>query len=209
MKKSFILFAVILVLSVAVYAQKEFKITLKNKNSESELKTKNQLLRLIKTYNLYDSKWIFTKEIIIDRKSIPTSHPVLTLHTRHLKDDELLLSTFIHEQAHRFLSDERRKERDAAVKELEKMFPKVPVGFPKGGRSEFSTYQHILIIYLEYRGVQELLGELKAKQVMDFWATDHYTWIYKTVLEKRRDVGKIVFKHNLFPKSKPTKNKER
>jgi hypothetical protein len=30
-----------------------------------------------------------------------------------------------------------------------------------------------------------LLGELKARQVMDFWATDHYTWIYKTVVNRQ------------------------
>ena len=28
------------------------------------------------------------------------SHPVLTLHTRHRRDDDLLLSTFLHEQLH-------------------------------------------------------------------------------------------------------------
>lgn len=32
--------------------------------------------------------------------AIPYSHPVLTLHTRHLKDDLALLSTFVHEEYH-------------------------------------------------------------------------------------------------------------
>lgn len=201
MKKGFILVLVFTLLSVAVYAQEDFKITFKN-NTDQERKTKNQLLRLIKTYNLSDSRWIFTREIIIDEKAIPHSHPILTLSTRHLKDDELLLATFIHEQAHRFLTDERNKQTNEAIKELQIMFPKVPTGFPKGSRSERGTYAHLLVIYLEYRGTQEFLGELKTKQIMDFWATDHYTWIYKTVLERRRDIGNIIFKHNLFPKRK-------
>jgi hypothetical protein len=55
------------------------------------------------------------------------------------------------------------------------------------------------VIYLEYRADRELLGELKARQVMDFWAEDHYTWIYKTVLERTRDIGKIAFKYKLIP----------
>ena len=202
MKRFLILAVISLLLSGTICAQDKFRITLKHKNDANELKTKDQLLRLIDTYDLSDSKWIFTRDIIIDTKAIPHSHPVLTLSTRHIKDDELLLSTFVHEQAHRFLSDEKPKERDAAVEELKELFPKVPVGFPKGGKNEFSTYQHLLVCYLEYRAMRELLGELKAKQVMDFWTTDHYTWIYKTVLKRTRDIGQIAFKHKLVPGNK-------
>jgi hypothetical protein len=82
---------------------------------------------------------------------------------------------------------------------LKKLFPKVPAGFPEGARDERSTYGHLFVIYLEYRGIREILGELKAKQIMDFWTTDHYTWIYKTVLERPRDIGQIMFKHKLVP----------
>lgn len=45
--------------------------------------------------------------------------------------------------------------------------------------SEDSTYLHLLVNTLEYRADKELLGELKARQVMDFWATDHHTWVYR------------------------------
>ncbi len=48
------------------------------------------------------------------------------------------------------------------------------------------------MVYLEYRGIRELLGELKARHVMEFWSTDHYTWIYKIVLERSRDIGNIL-----------------
>ena len=34
---------------------------------------------------------------------------------------------------------------------------------------------------------------------MDFWSSDHYTWVYKTVLERRRDIGNILFKYTLIP----------
>ena len=40
---------------------------------------------------------------------------------------------------------------------------------------------------------------MKAKQVMDFWVTDHYTWVYKTILERTRDIGNIAFKYKLIP----------
>ncbi len=189
------LIAVTLWLSVAAAAQINLDIALKQ-GSASEAQTKDQLQRLVKTYDL--SKWVFTKSILIDEKAIPHSHPVLTLSTRHLKDDELLLSTFVHEQAHWFIS-QNSKNTEAAVKELRALFPKVPVGFPEGGGDEYSTYIHLIVIYLENRANRELFGELRGRQVMDFWASDHYTWIYKTVLERPRDIGEIAFKHRLVP----------
>jgi hypothetical protein len=187
----------ILLLSVTIAsAQNGVKITLA-KSTPAEQRVKAQLERLLKTYDV--SKWIATPSIVIDEKTaIPHSHPVLTLNTRHIKDDELLLSTFVHENMHWFVIREDGKI-EAAVKEFRTLFPKVPAGGPEGGRDENSTYVHIAVCYLEYRALRELLGELKAKQVMDFWSTDHYTWIYKTVLERPRDIGNIMFKYNLVP----------
>lgn len=178
-------------------ANKPLEITLKH-NDQREQQTKQQLQRLLSAYDVSD--WIFTQKIIIESgfNVIPHSHPVLTLSTRHLKDDELLLSTFVHEQLHWFLV-QNPKETEEAYKELRSLFPKVPVGFPEGARNEESTYKHIIVCYLEYQAVKALLGELKAKHVMGFWATDHYTWIYKTVLEREREIGSLVRKHKLFP----------
>ena len=178
-------------------ANKPLEITLKH-NDQREQQTKQQLQRLLSAYDVSD--WIFTQKIIIESgfNVIPHSHPVLTLSTRHLKDDELLLSTFVHEQLHWFLV-QNPKETEEAYKELRSLFPKVPVGFPEGARNEELTYKHIIVCYLEYQAVKALFGELKAKQVMGFWATDHYTWIYKTVLEREREIGSLVRKHKLFP----------
>ena len=195
MKSGILLAFTIPLLSITSYAQDKLDISLKS-GSQAEIQTREQLQRLLKTYDL--SKWIFTKSILIDEKSIPHSHPILTLHTRHLKDDDLLLSTFVHEQLHWFLAQSDKETREA-IKELRVLFPKVPVGFPVGSEDEESTYLHLLVNYLEYRADRELLGELRAKQVMDFWATDHYTWVYKTVLERTRDIGNIAFKHKLIP----------
>ena len=185
-----------LCLSLVGQAQEELKISVVNKSS-AEQQTKDQLQRLLKTYDV--SKWIFTKSINIDEKtSIPHSHPVLTLNTRHLKDDELLLSTFVHEQIHWFVIQDQ-KRLASAINDFKVMFPKVPAGPPDGARNESSTYLHIAVVYLEYRAARELLGELRARLVMDFWAHDHYRWIYRTVLERPRDIGQIMFKHKMVP----------
>jgi hypothetical protein len=195
MKKRILLTLITLLLGVTAFAQDKIEISLKN-NSREESQTRDQLQRLLKTYDL--SKWIFTKSILIDEKAIPHSHPILTLHTRHLKDDDLLLSTFVHEQLHWFLV-QKDKETKEAMKELRVLFPKVSAGLPDAAGNEEPDYLHLLVNYLEYRADRELLGELRAKQVMDFWSSDHYTWAYKTVLERRRDIGNILFKYKLIP----------
>lgn len=175
----------------------QIEITLKS-DTERERQTRGQLQRLLNTYDL--SNWLFTRKVLIDGgfNVIPHSHPVLTLNSRHLKDDELLLSTFVHEQLHWYISSSR-EETDAAYNELRTMFPRVPVGFPEGANNEESTYKHILVCFLEYQAIKGLLGELRSKQVMQFWATDHYTWIYRTVLEREREIGALMRKHKLIP----------
>jgi hypothetical protein len=125
-KKIFLSFLIASILPAAAYAQERIDISLAH-GSNAELQTKEQLQRLLKSYDL--SKWIFTTSIMIDEKATPHSHPALTLHTRHLKDDELLLSTFVHEQAHWFVV-QKDKDLEAAMKELRAIFLKIPVGFP-------------------------------------------------------------------------------
>jgi hypothetical protein len=164
--------------------------------SQQETATREQLQRLLRDHDV--SRWIFTTSIVVDETAIPHSHPVLTLSTRHLRDNELLLSTFVHEQLHWFLV-ERGKQTDNAIEELRSIFPTVPARPPEGAADEHSTYLHLLVCYLEYRADQELLGELKTRQVMEFWATDHYTWVYKAVLERPRDIAAIISKHKLIP----------
>jgi hypothetical protein len=191
--------ALILVLSWvdanAAQAQPPIEIALE-RGSPAEAETKAQLQRLLKEYDL--SPWIFTRSIRIDERSIPHSHPVLTLHARHVKDDELLVSTFVHEQLHWFLS-ERNDRTQLAIAELRQMFPTVPGPDEGGAGDEQSTYLHLLVCQLERQAVLRLMGELKTRQVMDFWAGDHYQWIYRTVVDRSRDIGAVLRKHNLVP----------
>src|SRR2546421_1005332 len=180
--------------SLAQVMKEQVRISVKHDDDASEVQTKSQLQKLLAQYDL--SRFIFTKEIMIDRTSIPHSNPVLTFHTRHLKDDELLLSTFVHEQIHWFLA-QHEEQTEQAIKELRVIFPKVPVGFPEGADSEYSSYLHLLVNTLEYRADKDLLGELRARQVMEFWATDHYRWIYKQVLDEGDKIRAVLRKHKL------------
>lgn len=192
-------FIVFFGMSLVVFSQVNplpLEISLKN-NNEREKETEGELRRILNQYDL--SAWLFTKKILIESDVVPHSHPVLTLSTRHLKDDGLLISTFVHEQLHWHLEANSAATTEA-VKELKTIFPTVPVGFPDGAKDENSSYLHLLVCYLEYHAVKEILGELKAKRVVDFWATDHYRWIYKQVLENERKIVDVIRKNQLFPR---------
>jgi hypothetical protein len=72
-------------------------------NTVCEQEARAQLLRIVETYDV--EKWLFTKEVLIHEGERPHSHPVLTLHCRHLRCDHCQLTLFLHEQMHWFLSD--------------------------------------------------------------------------------------------------------
>lgn len=109
-------------------ASPHLSISLKHGDAK-ERATQSQLERLLSQYDL--SQWTFTASVVIDEDAIPHSHPVLTLHTRHLSDDDLLLSTIVHEQAHWFF-DQHQVDAAKAVSQLRELYPNIPVGFPKG-----------------------------------------------------------------------------
>lgn len=154
----------------------ELQIRLEH-GSEAEALTRDQLLRLVREYDV--GRWLFTRTIRIDERQIPHSHPVLTLHTRHLGDDMHLLSTFIHEQFHWFVA-ERDAQRDSAIGEFRAKWPEVPVGDGRGARDEFSTYLHLIVCDMELQGMERLVGRDRAVATLD--GITHYRWIYDRVL---------------------------
>jgi hypothetical protein len=188
-----ILKSVVSMLIVAAFSSLHIDIQLKHDN-ESEEKTKAQLERLLKTYDL--SKWTFTDKVMIDYESIPHSHPLLTLHTRHLRSDDQLLSTYVHEQLHWWL-DAKLDQTKKAEDDLRKLYPKVPVGYPEGAQDEESTYLHLIDCYLEMQADRALLGTDRTAELMKFWAGDHYRWVYRTVVADETKIAEIVNKNNL------------
>lgn len=164
--------------------------------TEPEQATRRQLERLLDQYDL--SPWSFTAAVEVSAGEIPHSHPVLTLSTRHLRDDLLLLATYIHEQSHWYF-EARRDATGAAITELEAEFPDLPVGFPDGANDREASYEHLAVNAFEYEALRRLVGELAARQVLEFWATDHYRAIYRAVLERRQMILEVLARHGLVP----------
>jgi hypothetical protein len=146
--------------------------------SEGERKTREQLERLLSRFDV--ERWIETREVVIDERTTPHSHPVLTLHTRHFDSDLQLMSTFVHEQFHWYVNRERER-RDSAMAAFREHYPDVPVGGSAGARDAQSTYLHLVVCDLEFQAMTILVGRDEAKRILERFT--HYEWIYERVLE--------------------------
>lgn len=181
-------------LSVSCLAAPAIKVTLAH-GSADEKTTQAQLARLMSQHDL--TKWVRTRQVVISAGEIPHSHPVLTLHTRHLDRDDLLLSTFVHEQIHWHV-DMKPAAMAAAVADLRVLYPVLPVGYPKGANDEAGSYEHLVIIYLEDQANRELHGMGAARKIMQHWSGDHYTELVKIVVRDNRKIMRVVQKHGLY-----------
>ena len=165
-------------------------------NDDAEKAAEKQLRRLLAAYDV--KKWVFTNTMVIDSGDnvVPHSHPVLTLDTGGLKDDELVLSNFVHEQFHWYVNT-KPNDLAAAIKDLNEIYPKVPVGYPEGAISEDSTYNHLLVCYLEFEADKQLFGYLKSWEMLEFLSHNHYTWVYRMVQEQPGKIARVIRVHNL------------
>jgi hypothetical protein len=170
-----------------------FDITTKN-NTEHERHTAGQLRSLLERYDV--GRWTYTRTIIIEQGAIPHSHPVLTLNTRHTDEHELL-STFLHEQIHWFLTGRERSAWNAQ-RELRVRYPDLPVGHPAGAADLDGSYLHLIVNYLELVALREVAGRDVAARVFHSWIDDHYTALYRIVLDDETSIAEIVARHELM-----------
>ena len=154
--------------------------------SDNELKIKNALESLQEKYDL--SPWVITDTIEVDEKArTPRSHPVLTMSTQdeYLKSDIKLLSSFLHEQFHWHVIQNGKPSKAKFRKEVKLEFPNVKFERPLGSGTEGGTLTHIIVCYLEYVVLSELVGKEKATQNLS--TNEYYTWVYQTVMNPEND----------------------
>lgn len=171
--------------------------------SELQKQAKERLLAILQRFPQID-EWTFTQQLIIKDEGISFSHPVLTIGARQLlskTDDNEVLSIYVHENLHWFATQHLDYFK-RALDEIHQIFPNVKVGNVDGGaRNEESTYNHLIVCYLEYLGLCELLSVEEAKRVLQSHA--YYQWIYKTVLHNTDTFQNIILsKYNLEPRKK-------
>lgn len=158
--------------------------------SDSEATMASEIRGLLRKYDV--KPWIVTRKIIIDATQIPHSHPVLTIHTRHIGEELALLSTFLHEQLHWLEDEPWLGDFQAAMKDFEQMYPTVPSSSDGGARDQESTYRHLLVCDMELQALSVLIGDSTAKEVLA--QVTHYEWIYDAVLNDAR-VREVSLRH--------------
>jgi len=161
--------------------------------TKREHKTKELLIAFLKKYDL--TPYLFTRIIIIKSRVLSHSHPVLTINTKHNDDPDRLLSVFLHEQIHWF-AFERKRYTFFAIREFKKIYPNIPVGHPEGARTEYSSYLHLVVCYLQLQALKRYLGEKRAYSIIE--TNDHYKWIYSTVIKDEKKIESILRKYNLL-----------
>lgn len=161
-------------------------------NSAAEAATRDQLQRLLQ--NPAAGRWIFQPDVRVKERTIPHSHPVLTMRTG--EPDRELIANFLHENIHWYVSA-RKPALDAVVAELQAHYPDMPTRFPEGSGDSYSSYVHLVVCALEFKALREVLGDAAAVDLMRFWSTHHYTAIYAIVIEDEQAILSLLDAHDL------------
>src|SRR5438093_9943212 len=110
------------------------RVELRN-GTPAEERTRAALVRLTSTHAL--EPWMWTHDVLVEERTRPHSHPVLTLNTQYEQDERLLLAEFVHEQLHWF-EETHAEQRDRAVERTVELYPSVPIDPPEGSGDETS-----------------------------------------------------------------------
>ncbi len=158
--------------------------------SEAEAIMATELWSLLRTHDV--EPWIVTRKVLIDEEQIPHSHPVLTIHTRHMGEELELLSTFVHEQLHWLEDEPWLGDFQAAMTDFKELFPSVPSSTDGGARDNQSTYRHLLVCDMELQALTTLVGRTAARETLS--QATHYEWIYDKVLNDPR-IREVALRH--------------
>jgi hypothetical protein len=146
------------------------------------------------------SRYEYTSVVRIMPGGQTLAHPVLTLGNRFADSEDLLLSTYLHEQMHWYLWYLGTPDRDMVAPfydELVRRYPDAPIGLPDGARNYDATYSHLVVNWLEIAATSEFIGRERAVAVAR--ATHTYRWIYRTVLKDWDLLGELLERHDIVP----------
>jgi len=146
------------------------------------------------------ARYEYTQVVRIVPGSDTFAHPILTLGNRFADSEDLLLSTYLHEQMHWYLWLLGTPERDPVAPffdDLVRRYPEAPIGLPDGARNYESTYLHLVVNWLEIAATASCIGRPRAFACADAQPT--YRWIYKTVLRDWDLLAELYERHGLLP----------
>jgi hypothetical protein len=181
----------------------DVRILIELDHAEREAKRVADLLAALrKRHDL--TRFEFTKLVRVQPAGPTYSHPILTLGTRFAESEDLLLSTYLHEQMHWYLWRLGGPDHDPIAPffdELVRRYPQAPIKLPEGARSYEQTYLHIVVCWLEIAAATELIGRERAAAITQ--ATWGYRWIYRTVIEDWRPLQALLEANGILPMRTP------
>ncbi len=157
------------------------------------------LQELRRTYDL--TRFEFTDKVRVAPLEIPHSHPILTLNTRYVRGDQMdslkFLSVYLHEQFHWGVGTLPEGCLKKVSEELKELYPDFHEDPPKGAKDEESSYLHLVINWLEFNALSQLIGIGQARRIiLEF---DIYTHIYQTIVADYECLQKLFRKHKIYP----------
>lgn len=163
-------------------------------NTTSELTVKNLIEDLLRKWDM--SPYFFTKDVIIEDRAMPHSHPVLTINSFPYNDQLMHLTDLLHEHLHWYF-EEKKSQVNEAVTDLKMRYVEVPVGHPLGCRDETSTYEHLLLCRLCHNLSSSIFGAEIADRVLYYLQNHHYLWVYAKVESDSEYLDGLLAKHGL------------
>ncbi len=183
--------------------ERAFRVLIDLTHAEREAERVAGLLAALrKRHDL--ARFEYTRLVQIQPAGATHSHPVLTLGTRFAETEDLLLSTYLHEQMHWYLWRLGGTDYDPVAPlfdELVRRYPQAPTRLPEGARSYEQTYLHLVVCWLEVAAATELIGRQRAAEIAN--APWGYRWIYRTVLADWDALGTLFTEHGILPFKSP------
>ena len=146
------------------------------------------------------SRFEYTKLVRIAPGSETFSHPILTLGNRFAESEDLLLSTYLHEQMHWYLWYLETPRYDPVAPffdELVRRYPMAPIELPDGARGYKATYVHLVVNWLEIAATATFIGRHRALHLAERQRS--YRWIYRTVVRDWDALGELYAHHGIVP----------
>ena len=178
---------------------REFRIDLDLDHALREAeRVRDMLAALRRRHDL--TRYEYTTVVRIAPGSDTFAHPVLTLGNRFAENEDLLLSTYLHEQMHWYLWHLGTPDRDMVAPfydELVRRYPDAPIELPDGARNYDATYTHLVVNWLEVAATSEFIGRERATAVHRNTRT--YRWIYRTVLKDWDMLAELYERQGIVP----------
>jgi hypothetical protein len=186
-------------LAVARADGEAFRIDIDVEHAQREAaRVHDMLVALRRRHDL--SRYEYTSVVRIMPGGDTFAHPVLTLGNRFAENEDLLLSTYLHEQMHWYLWYLGTPDRDMVAPfydELVRRYPDAPIELPDGARNYDATYTHLVVNWLEIAATAEFIGRERAFAVAR--GTRSYRWIYRTVIKDWDLLGELYERYDIVP----------